>query len=259
MTIDLKKVRALLDADRRTLSPWGAKAQVLPRVTRMRGLVVDWHNITFSALTSDDAEEVIAAETAHYRSLGCTVEWTVYAHDGPPDLRHRLARYGFEIGPREAVMVLDAEPRPPWLDEPSPYRIERVATSEQLACFQRVAEGVFGGRYGTIVQELAAAIGHATDEHVGYLAFDRERAAAVARMYTRPDRSSFAGLYGGGTLPEHRGRGLYRALVAQRVRDALSAGVRYMRVDALPTSQPILERLGFCELTQAWPCVLRPG
>jgi len=257
MTFDLKKVRELLDADRRTLNPWGAEAEVLPRVTRMRGLVVDWHNITFSALTSDDAEEVIAAEAAHYRSLGRTVEWTAYAHDGPPDLRDRLARHGFEIGPREAVMVLDAESRPAWVDEPSPHRVERVATSERLACFRHVAEGVFGGSHETIVQELAAALEQATDEHVGYLAFESGRAAAVARMYTRPERSCFAGLYGGGTLPAYRRRGVYRALVAQRVREALAMGVRYMRVDALPTSQPILERLGFCELTQAWPCVLR--
>jgi hypothetical protein len=34
-------------------------------------------------------------------------------------------------------------------------------------------------------------------------------------------------------------------------------GVRYLMVDALPTSQPILARLGFVEVAQTWPCVLK--
>ena len=51
--------------------------------------------------------------------------------------------------------------------------------------------------------------------------------------------------------------GLYRATVAARALDAINSGARYLIVDALPTSRPILERLGFVCLTYTWPCTLK--
>lgn len=66
----------------------------------------------------------------------------------------------------------------------------------------------------------------------------------------------FAGLYGGFTLPGYRGRGLYRATVAARAQIAREHGYRWLFVDALPTSRPILERLGFERLTTTTPYVL---
>jgi hypothetical protein len=256
MAFDFELVRKLLDADRRALSPWGAEAELLPRITRVQGTFSNWHNIPFSALSVENAEGAISEQVAHYRQLNRSLEWTVYAHDAPADLRHRLARSGFEIGEREAILVLDTEQQPSWLQGISEHRVEPVKTGEQLSRFQAVAEAVFGVSHSAIVQELAAALAHGSAELMGYLGFDRGVGACVGRLYVNP-RSCFAGLYGGGTLATHRGRGLYRAVVTERVRAALHFGARYIRVDALPTSQPILERLGFRELTHAWPCRLR--
>jgi GNAT superfamily N-acetyltransferase len=67
------------------------------------------------------------------------------------------------------------------------------------------------------------------------------------------DGLDFAGLYGGATLPEHRGRGYYRATVAKRAEIARDRGYRFLYVDALPTSRPILERLGFVAITTTTP------
>ena len=66
----------------------------------------------------------------------------------------------------------------------------------------------------------------------------------------------FAGMFGGVTLPEFRGRGLYRATVARRAELAREAGYRWLYVDALPTSRPILERVGFVALTTTTPFVI---
>jgi GNAT superfamily N-acetyltransferase len=65
--------------------------------------------------------------------------------------------------------------------------------------------------------------------------------------------TEFAGLWGGGTLPEWRGRGVFRALVAHRARLAADRGFRYLQVDATPDSRPILERLGFVVLATTTP------
>ncbi len=63
----------------------------------------------------------------------------------------------------------------------------------------------------------------------------------------------FASIWGGGTLPGWRGRGIFRALVAHRARVAADAGFPWLQVDALPPSRPILARLGFVELGTTTP------
>lgn len=255
----LVHVRDRLDAERRTLLPAGVAGEVLPRVTRLHGLAADWHQVAFSALSEADADLVIAEQVAHYRALGAGVEWTVYAHDTPSDLVLRLEQHGFEVGPREAVVVLDSHTRPAWLDAPCPHRIERVRTRGALRVFANVAERIFGRDQTAVVRELEARLAKPSLEHrlehAAYLVYDGDEVASVGRLYTHPD-SLFAGLYGGGTLEGHRGRGLYHASVQCRALDAVRAGARYLRVDALPTSQPILEQLGFEVLTYAWPCEL---
>ncbi len=71
--------------------------------------------------------------------------------------------------------------------------------------------------------------------------------------------SSFASLWGGGTLPGWRGRGIYRALIAYRARLAAARGYRYLYVDASPDSQPILARLGFSRLAVTTPYTWDPS
>ena len=52
-------------------------------------------------------------------------------------------------------------------------------------------------------------------------------------------------LTGGVTLPRARGRGVYRALVAERWREAVRRGTPALVIHAEESSRPIVERLGF--------------
>jgi GNAT superfamily N-acetyltransferase len=52
-------------------------------------------------------------------------------------------------------------------------------------------------------------------------------------------------LAGGGTRPDRRGRGAYRALVRARWDAAVERGTPALTVGAGAMSRPILERLGF--------------
>ena len=70
--------------------------------------------------------------------------------------------------------------------------------------------------------------------------------------------TEFATLWGGGTLPEWRGRGIYGAVVAYRASLAAQRGFRYLQVDASDDSRPILERLGFVAVTTTTPFVWSP-
>jgi hypothetical protein len=107
--------------------------------------------------------------------------------------------------------------------------------------------------------QLYEALRSGSTQHRAYVAYDAPggEPVSIGRLYTHPD-SAFGGLYGGGTLAAFRGRGFYRATVAARARDARELGARYLLVDALPTSRPILESLGFQHLTDTWPCEWAP-
>src|SRR5204863_657670 len=129
--------------------------------------------------------------------------------------------------------------------------------ADQVELFRDAAVEIFGKDYGLTAGQLIRAIESGSTQHLAYIAMIEGRAVSIGRLYTHPD-SHFGGLYGGGTLAAFRGRGLYRALVAARARDAIRLGARVLLVDALPTSRPILERLGFVHLTDTWACDWKP-
>ena len=87
------------------------------------------------------------------------------------------------------------------------------------------------------------------------------RLAAERAFLRRLDGSCetpIAGLYGAGTLPEFRGQGHYRDLITARAAIAHSRGSKLLRVDALPTSLPILLRCDFTAVGETWPCQWKP-
>ncbi|MDB5353807.1 MAG: acetyltransferase [Phycisphaerales bacterium] len=255
--MELSVILDRLDAERRSLKRDGEVLEILPNITRLHSADGSRHQIIFSSLTPEIADSAIARQIAHYRELNVEVEWKAYAHDGPPDLLDRLAKQGCEIGPLEAVLALDLQSPPAWINQTPQTPVLRIAHPEQIRHFRTAAEIIFGKDYQFTSNELAEALRAGSTQHLGYVAMDGETPASVGRLYTHPD-SAFGGLYGGGTLPTHRGRGLYRAVVAARARDAIKLGARYLIVDALPTSRPILERLGFIRLTDTWACVWKP-
>ena len=69
--------------------------------------------------------------------------------------------------------------------------------------------------------------------------------------------TEFAGIWGGSTLEEWRGRGIYRALTAARARSALGRGKRLIHSDSTEYSRPILERYGLVKISSTTPYVWR--
>ena len=157
------------------------------------------------------------------------------------------------LGEKEVVVVYDLADGLEAFEVDSACTVRRIVEVGQLGEFQRVADLVFSRDNASTVAELARMIETNQPGHDGYIAYVDETPAGVGRLYTNPD-SAFAGLYGGGTLPEFRSRGLYRAIIVARAKDAMAFGAKYLVVDALPTSLPILLRLGFTHLADSWPC-----
>ena len=113
------------------------------------------------------------------------------------------------------------------------------------------------GRNAWLAESLAAEL-EAGPEALTILIAEAGATVACAAWVRFASGTAFATLWGGSTLPAWRGRGIYRALVAQRANLAAARGFRYLQVDASDASRPILERLGFVPVTTTTPFIWMP-
>ncbi len=248
------EILALYDAEMRADPPpeTGVQYERVGGVLRATG-IQNW--IAFAELAAADVDAVIAEQAAYFRSIGAEVEWKVYGHDRPPDLGQRLRAAGFEPEEAETLMIYDLGGGPPPGAVPAGIVIRRIIETGGLADLIAVQHEAFGEDRVRMAEELGRRLG---DPALGlYVAYASLVPVAAARLEMTPGRS-FAGLWGGATLPAYRGRGIYRGLVAARAEEALRRGYRYLRVDARESSRPILERLGFIAVTSVMEWKLRP-
>jgi GNAT superfamily N-acetyltransferase len=132
-------------------------------------------------------------------------------------------------------------------------KVEKVSDESRIADFLSVEQAIWS-RTRLSHEQLGSSLSDPLERDVGFLAYQDEKPVGFARLTTSPD-SAFAGLWGGGVLENFRGTGVYRALLAARIAEAKTRpGVRFLRVDALPTSQPILEKYSFVCVAKTWPC-----
>jgi GNAT superfamily N-acetyltransferase len=143
---------------------------------------------------------------------------------------------------------------PTAVDLPEGLRLLQVTDAAGVDLMVDVHARAFGTDSSHLRHRLLSRLREAPETVVPVVAMDGDRPVSAARMELPPE-TAFAGLWGGGTVAEWRGRGLYRALIAFRARIAAERGYRYLQVDASDQSRPILERLGFAPLTTTTPYV----
>lgn len=245
---------ALFDNDqRRNITFPNVRREVTPHVVRLLDLHGTFSWIVYSQLTPDNADSVIAGEIAYFRDLGHDFEWKLYGHDAPPDLKDRLAAHGFDIDEEEAVVVLPLADAPPELFELNGHDIRHITDPDQLGDITTIESTVWGEDHSALVEYLAAEKRAAPDMLSIYIAYVDGNPASCGWTRFSP-QSQFASLWGGSTIAQYRGRGLYRGLVAARAVEARQRGIAFFCVDASPMSRPILERFGFQTITRSWEC-----
>ncbi|MGH2995934.1 MAG: hypothetical protein ACRDON_06140 [Gaiellaceae bacterium] len=180
---------------------------------------------------------------------GRGLTWEVGTPATPPDLADRLLALGM-VPAREPVavaMALREAPSP----APAGVTVFRVETVDAFRTYVSITHEVFG------MQDLLSEELERIDregEHdlamagfVRYLArIDGEPVGAASATFTEWG----VVLHAGCTKLEARGRGVYRALVAARWRDAVRRGTPVLVTRAGSMSRPILRRLGFQELAE---------
>jgi GNAT superfamily N-acetyltransferase len=239
-------LRALYDRDVRR-QPQGGEVEVADGVIRV--IAEGWRAVLWTDLDATTADAVIAREVERFAGLGHW-EWKLFSYDQPPDLADRLRAAGFVPEEEEALLVGDLEQLD--LDSPVPDGVELVPVIDErgvdllLGAHDDVWGGHEEGYRRWIVDDIAAG----RTEAVVAMAGGRPICGGRIEFQAH---SSFAGLFGGSTVPEWRRRGVFRAVVAYRARRARERGYRYLHVDASNDSRPILERLGFVHLATTTP------
>jgi hypothetical protein len=206
-----------------------------------RGDEPHWNVAQRFRLRADEVESVREEIHELLRSKGRTsCTWEVGTHATPDDLVDRLLARGLvdDSIPLAVGMVLSDEPA----HAPADVEVRRAETDEQRLASARIAAVAFGGPIPTEVKPRES-----DPNNVEYLAYvDGVPVARASGSFSEHGVT----LFGGSTLPEARGRGAYRALVAARWEDAVARGTPALVTQASPMSRPILAQLGFEEVCE---------
>lgn len=211
-----------------------------------------WNGILWTGLTQDTADAAIASQISYFSTLGVAFEWKHYSHDEPADLPARLVAAGFAAEEPETLMLARIDDLDLRHELPDGIVLRPVGPPAEVELMMQVHTEVFGTSADHIRHRLLSQL----DSVVAVVAMAGDRPVSAARLELH-EGTHFASLWSGGTLPEWRGRGLYRSLVAHRARIAAERGYRYLQVDASDQSRPILERLGFTPVTTTTPYLHR--
>jgi GNAT superfamily N-acetyltransferase len=217
---------------------------------------LDQSNVTAIHTTAAELDGVIAEARGHLRAAGYVRNvWVVGPSCRPDGLVEMLLARGFfpphkaPYEPEMTAMALVDAPPPP----PPGIEARRVRDYDEYLATMRIAMRMMGESEGDGQGWVDAAPtlwaqenGVARYTHAAFI-----DGKMIGFAWTAPHPAGLM-LAGSFVLPEARGRGAYRALVAARWQTAVALGTPALAIQAGAMSRPILERCGFealCQLT----------
>ncbi|UXN32811.1 GNAT family N-acetyltransferase [Glutamicibacter sp. M10] len=215
--------------------------------------------ITYPHITDQAPQslaELVPAALEHFTQQPeiRTVEFKTRGHDHAPGLAQRLEELGFVAEPTESIMIGLMQTL--ISDQPTPEGVEvrQVTTPAEIEQMCRMVDQAFGEPYDPATTDALISRSATKDGMELWVAIIDGHMVGAGRLEPVVG-TEFAGLWGGGVLPEYRGRGIYRALTDARARSALSHGLRYVHSDSTEYSRPILESQGLLKVSTTTPYV----
>ena len=210
-------------------------------------------------VTGAELDRLIARQRDYFARLGEAVEWQIRAHDQPADFAVRLRAAGFVPEKSDTVLIALAAELATAAAPPDGVALRWVTADADMRRIAAMESAVWGQDWSWLGENLIGRIAAAPDD-IAVLAaeVDGELVSAGWLAVIQPGADGCARLLGGSTLPQWRGRGIYRALVAARAQRAAARGIKYLQVDASDDSAPILRRLGFHAVTTTTAYVWTP-
>ena len=226
-----------------------ARKEITNNVVRFIRKAPGMNFVGFTFANERQLDRVIDGELEYFTPMHQPFAWKVYEHDLLPSMKQKLSSRGFVSDVGDAVMVLDVKNAPASLSQPGSADIRRIDTLEGLKDVIYVLDQVWGGDHTWVNDRLGSHL-----QIPGYLsvygAYVDNLPAAIAWTYF--PRGHFATLFGGSTIAEYRGQGLYTGLLATRLKEISERGYRFAVVEAGAMSKPIVAKHGFQQLTTVY-------
>ncbi|MGY4644964.1 GNAT family N-acetyltransferase [Cellulomonas sp. URHB0016] len=213
--------------------------------------------ITYPDLAGANAGTIrgwVGAAIDHFRADPdvMQVEWKSRGHDDAPGLHDALVEHGFVEGEAESVMIGEARRLDVDVALPAGVTLRRVTGEADVRAMAAMQDLVFGGSGSDAIAD--ALLGRlARRDGIELWVGEADGHVVSAGRLQPVEGTEFAGIWGGATLPGWRGRGIYRALTAERARSALAGGKTLIHSDSTEYSRPILERAGFVRVSTTTP------
>lgn len=212
-----------------------------------------FHRAIGLGVTARADSTAVAAVLRHYAELGTEARIEVADGIAPIEVAGLLDRHGFQRE-REVHVVhaLEAD-RPPEVRPVRGLRIEQVLQAE-LGTFGRLARVGFeeSGDRGVFVERSSAfVLSHRTPgRFIGYIGYLDGQPVSTGLVCLTAEAG---GLYSDSTIPEFRGRGIQKAMIAARIEAGLLQGRRMYtaRTEGANTSARNYEQTGFTPLYRA--------
>jgi ribosomal protein S18 acetylase RimI-like enzyme len=213
--------------------------------------------VTYRDLAGADAgaiRELVSQALAHFQADRTirAVEWKTRGHDRAPGLHEALSANGFTPDEPESIMLGQLQALAVDVQLPDGVTLRRVTEEADVRAMSAMADEALGD---PVSKERADALLHRLSLNDGMELWVAEAAGqtvCAGRLEPVPG-TDFAGIWGGATRPEWRGRGIYRALTAARARSALRMGKTLVHSDSTEYSRPILERAGLVKASTTTP------
>ncbi|WP_113718504.1 GNAT family N-acetyltransferase [Arthrobacter dokdonensis] len=201
-----------------------------------------------------DIAALVGDALAHFRADPdiAGVEWKTRGHDHAPGLHEALVANGFVPGEPESIMVGPLEGLCADAPVPAGVTLRKVTDDGDVRAMSAMADEAFGESVNTRSADALIARLARDDGMELWVAETAGRMVSAGRLEPVPG-TDFAGIWGGATLTEFRGRGIYRALTAARARSALAMGKKLVHSDSTEFSRPILERSGLVKVSTTTP------
>lgn len=213
--------------------------------------------ITYGPPDSDFSRRIaqlVEPALNHFRSMPDIkqVEWKSRGHDDTPGLHEALLEAGFSPGEPESIMIGSAEHLDVDVPLPDGVTLRQVTAESDVRAMCAMQDHVFGDEMS---DEGARAVFDRLAKGDGMELWVAEAGGEIisAGRLEPVAGTNFAGIWGGATLEQWRGKGIYRALTAARARSALRMGKTLINSDSTEFSRPILERAGLLKVSTTTP------
>lgn len=213
--------------------------------------------VTYRSLgevTEQDVLALVVGAVSHFaRNPDISrVEWKTRGHDVAPGLHDALVSHGFSPDESESIMVGKASGLVGEVPLPAGVTLRRVTAQRDVRAMSAMQDEVFGDPVSAEMADALLRRVSLSDGMELWVAEAKGEIVSAGRLEPVPG-GTFAGIWGGATVPQWRGQGIYRALTAARARSALTLGKTLIHSDSTEFSRPILERAGLVAVSTTTP------